>query len=161
MADNINLAKPLKITTPGTAPIAGTVVAKVSDIADVASPWLGMEVYVEADGKTYRVTSLKDVAVGPLTKKAVDTYEAVPDAKDMAGKAAKEHTHAGYENRLSTLETASAAIFHLGIVRPDYDDTLHLQIQENGVTAVDTADAEGRANGRIFRPEEQGRRSAK
>ena len=84
MADNINLAKPLKITTPGTAPIAGTVVAKVSDIADVASPWLGMEVYVEADGKTYRVTSLKDVAVGPLTKKAVDTYEAVPDAKDVA-----------------------------------------------------------------------------
>lgn len=89
MADNINLAKPLKITTPGTAPIAGTVVAKVSDIADVASPWLGMEVYVEADGKTYRVTSLKDVAVGPLTKKAVDTYEAVPDAKDMAAKADK------------------------------------------------------------------------
>lgn len=84
MADNINLAKPLKITTPGTAPIAGTVVAKVSDIADVASPWLGMEVYVEADGKTYRVTSLKDVAVGPLTKKAVDAYEAVPDAKDVA-----------------------------------------------------------------------------
>ena len=89
MADNINLAKPLKITTPGTAPIAGTVVAKVSDIADVASPWLGMEVYVEADGKTYRVTSLKDVAVGPLTKKAVDTYEAVPDAKDMEAKADK------------------------------------------------------------------------
>lgn len=84
MADNINLAKPLKITTPGTAPIAGTVVAKVSDIANVASPWLGMEIYVEADGKTYRVTSLKDVAVGPLTKKAVDTYEAVPDAKDVA-----------------------------------------------------------------------------
>lgn len=102
MADNINLAKPLKITTPGTAPIAGTVVAKVSDIANVASPWLGMEIYVEADGKTYRVTSLKDVAVGPLTKKAVDTYEAVPDAKDMAAKADKtalegkadaEHTH--------------------------------------------------------------------
>ena len=84
MADNINLAKPLKITTPGTAPIAGTVVAKVSDIANVASPWLGMEIYVEADGKTYRVTSLKDVAVGPLTKKAVDTYEAVPDADDVA-----------------------------------------------------------------------------
>ena len=84
MADNINLAKPLKITTPGTAPIAGTVVAKVSDIADVASPWLGMEVYVEADGKTYRVTSPKDVAGGRPTKKAVDTYEAVPDAKDMA-----------------------------------------------------------------------------
>ena len=102
MADNINLAKPLKITTPGTAPIAGTVVAKVSDIANVASPWLGMEIYVEADGKTYRVTSLKDVAVGPLTNKAVDTYEAVPDAKDMAAKADKtalegkadaEHTH--------------------------------------------------------------------
>ena len=68
--------------------------------------------------------------------------------------AAKDHSHAGYENRLSTLETASAAIFHLGIVRPDYDDALHLQIQENGVTAVDTADAEGRAKVKVFTGQE-------
>lgn len=109
MADNINLAKPLKITTPGTAPIAGTVVAKVSDIADVASPWLGMEVYVEADGKTYRVTSLKDVAVGPLTKKAVDTYEAVPDAKDMAAKADKSDLNAKAEELRAEIAAKDSA----------------------------------------------------
>ena len=68
--------------------------------------------------------------------------------------AAKDHSHAGYENRLSTLETASAAIFHLGIVRPDYDDALHLQIQENGETVVDTADAEGRAKVKVFTGQE-------
>lgn len=107
MADNINLAKPLKITTPGTAPIAGTVVAKVSDIANVASPWLGMEIYVEADGKTYRVTSLKDVAVGPLTKKAVDAYEAVPDAKDVA--AAKAEIAAKAEELRAEIAAKDAA----------------------------------------------------
>lgn len=128
MADNINLAKPLKITTPGTAPIAGTVVAKVSDIADVASPWLGMEVYVEADGKTYRVTSLKDVAVGPLTKKAVDTYEAVPDAKDMAAKADKKHTHEQYALKTEIPNGAKAATISLPVPFDDDNDNVSLYL---------------------------------
>ena len=112
MAENITLAKPLKLATPGTAPIDGLTVATVKDIANIESPWNGMMVYCAADGKSYRVTKLKDVSTGVFTKKAVDTYEAVPDAKDMAakadktaldgkadatslaGKADKNHTHA-------------------------------------------------------------------
>lgn len=102
MAENITLAKPLKLATPGTAPIDGLTVATVKDIANIESPWNGMMVYCAADGKTYRVTKLKDVSTGVFTKKAVDTYEAVPDAKDIAAKADKtalegkadaEHTH--------------------------------------------------------------------
>lgn len=79
MADYIDLAKPLKLTTPGTAPIAGLVVADTTALEAIDSPWPGMIVYVESDGKTYRVTELKDVSVGVFTKKAVKTYEALPD----------------------------------------------------------------------------------
>lgn len=89
MAENITLAKPLKLATPGTTPIDGLTVATVKDIANIESPWNGMMVYCAADGKSYRVTKLKDVSTGVFTKKAVDTYEAVPDAKDMAAKADK------------------------------------------------------------------------
>nr|DAH68593.1 MAG TPA: tail repeat-like protein [Caudoviricetes sp.] len=84
MAENITLAKPLKLATPGTAPIDGLTVATVKDIANIESPWNGMVIYCAADGKSYRVTKLKDVSTGVFTKKAVDTYEAVPDAQDMA-----------------------------------------------------------------------------
>ena len=63
MADTINLAKPLKPATPGTAPIAGLTVADTAALEAIDSPWPGMIVYVEADGKTYRITELKDVSV--------------------------------------------------------------------------------------------------
>lgn len=96
MADFIDLAKPLKLTTPGTAPIAGLVVADTAALEAIESPWPGMIVYVEADGKAYRVTELKDVPVGVFTKKAVKTYEALPDKSDLDGKADANHTHGGY-----------------------------------------------------------------
>ena len=95
MADFIDLAKPLKLATPGTAPIAGLTVADTAALEAIDSPWLGMNVYVEADGKTYRITELKDVSLGAFTKKAVSKYETVPDKTDLDGKAAKEHDHAG------------------------------------------------------------------
>lgn len=83
MADFIDLAKPLKLTTPGTAPIAGLAVADTDALETIESPWLGMIVYVEADGKAYRVTELKDVPIGAFTKKAVKTYEALPDKQAL------------------------------------------------------------------------------
>lgn len=95
MADFIDLAKPLKLAMPGTAPIAGLTVADTAALEAIDSPWLGMVVYVEADGKTYRITELKDVSLGAFTKKAVSKYETVPDKTDLDGKAAKEHDHAG------------------------------------------------------------------
>lgn len=89
MADYITLAKPLQLSTPGTAPIAGLTVADTAALEAIDSPWLGMFVYVQADGKTYRVTELKDVSVGVFTKKAVKTYEPVPDNAALETAAAR------------------------------------------------------------------------
>ena len=93
MADFIDLAKPLKLATPGKAPIAGLTVADTAALEAIDSPWLGMVVYVEADRKTYRITELKDVSLGAFTKKAVSKYETVPDKTDLDGKAAADHQH--------------------------------------------------------------------
>lgn len=92
MADFIDLAKPLQLTTPGTAPIAGLTVADTAALEAIESPWPGMFVYVQADGKTYRVTELKEVTVGVFTKMAVKTYEPVPDNAALAEAGARPAT---------------------------------------------------------------------
>ena len=92
MADFIDLAKPLQLTTPGTAPIAGLTVADTAALEAIESPWPGMFVYVQADGKTYRVTELKEVTVGVFTKKAVNTYGPVPDNAALAEAGARPAT---------------------------------------------------------------------
>lgn len=92
MADFIDLARPLQLTTPGTAPIAGLTVADTAALEAIESPWPGMFVYVLADGKTYRVTELKEVTVGVFTKKAVKTYEPVPDNAALAEAGARPAT---------------------------------------------------------------------
>ena len=113
MADYISLAKPLQLSTPGTAPIAGLTVADTAALEAIDSPWLGMNVYVEADGKTYRITELKDVSLGAFTKKAVSKYEPVPDKTDIDGKAAADHQHTLSDlSDLSELENQFAAADH-------------------------------------------------
>ena len=113
MADFIDLAKPLKLATPGKAPIAGLTVANIAALEAIDSPWLGMVVYVEADGKTYRITELKDVSLGAFTKKAVSKYETVPDKTDLEGKAPANHQHTLSDlSDLSELENQFAAADH-------------------------------------------------
>ena len=113
MADFIDLAKPLKLATPGKAPIAGLTVADTAALEAIDSPWLGMVVYVEADRKTYRITELKDVSLGAFTKKAVSKYEAVPDKTDLDEKAAADHKHTLNDvSNLSELENQFAAADH-------------------------------------------------
>ena len=113
MADFIDLAKPLKLATPGKAPIAGLTVADTAALEAIDSPWLGMVVYVEADRKTYRITELKDVSLGAFTKKAVSKYETVPDKTDLDGKAAADHQHTLSDlTDLSELENQFAAADH-------------------------------------------------
>ena len=113
MADYISLAKPLQLSTPGTAPIAGLTVADTAALEAIDSPWLGMVVYVEADGKTYRITELKDVSLGAFTKKAVSKYETVPDKTDLDGKAPADHQHTLSDlSDLSELENQFAAKEH-------------------------------------------------
>lgn len=92
MSDFIDLAKPLQLTTPGTAPIAGLTVADTAALEAIESPWPGMFVYVQADGKTYRVTELKEVTVGVFTKMAVKSYEPVPDNAALAEAGARPAT---------------------------------------------------------------------
>lgn len=89
MADYITLAKPLQLSTPGTAPIAGLTVADTAALEAIDSPWLGMFVYVQADGKTYRVTGLKKISVGVFKRLAVASYEALPDLDAMEAAAAR------------------------------------------------------------------------
>lgn len=113
MADYISLAKPLQLSTPGKAPIAGLTVADTAALEAIDSPWLGMVVYVEADGKTYRITELKDVSLGVFTKKAVSKYEPVPDKTDLEGKAAANHQHTLSDlSDLSDLDDEYAAKNH-------------------------------------------------
>ena len=127
MADSIDLAKPIKLATPGTAPIAGLTVADTTALEAIDSPWLGMNVYVEADGKTYRITELKDVSVGAFTKKAVSKYEQVPDKTDLDGKASSDHTH-NY-NELTGVPTPSSGIM-LGIIKSYDPETGTVSVQD-------------------------------
>ena len=127
MADFIDLAKPLKLATPGTAPIAGLTVANITALEAIDSPWPGMIVYVEADGKTYRITELKDVSVGAFTKKAVSKYETVPDKTDLDGKADADHTHAFSE---LTGTPGSFSGLSLGIIKAYDSETGTVSVQD-------------------------------
>ena len=134
MADFIDLAKPLKLATPGTAPIAGLTVADTAALEAIDSPWLGMVVYVEADGKTYRITELKDVSLGAFTKKAVSKYETVPDKTDLDGKAPADHQHTLSDlSDLSELENQFAAANH----QHTLSDLTDLSELENQFAAAD------------------------
>ena len=134
MADYISLAKPLQLSTPGTAPIAGLTVADTAALEAIDSPWLGMVVYVEADGKTYRITELKDVSLGAFTKKAVSKYEAVPDKTDLDEKAAADHKHTLNDvSNLSELENQFAAADH----QHKLSDLTDLSELENQFAAAD------------------------
>ena len=127
MAETIDLAKPLKLTTPGTAPIAGVVVSNTEALEAIESPWPGMIVYVQADGKNYRITELKDVSLGAFTKKAVSKYEPVPDKSDLDGKASSDHTHKYDE--LTGVPPPTSGIT-LGIIKSYNPETGTATVQE-------------------------------
>ena len=134
MAETIDLAKPLKLTPPGTAPIAGVVVSNTEALEAIESPWPGMIVYVQADGKNYRITELKDVSLGAFTKKAVSKYETVPDKTDLDGKAPADHQHTLSDlSDLSELENQFAAANH----QHTLSDLTDLSELENQFAAAD------------------------
>ena len=89
------------IPSTAQAPLdARTVVATLADIANVDNPYVGLEIYVTATGKKYRVATLTETTIGTRTVYTVGTYEAIPDAADVAametaisGKAPANHTH--------------------------------------------------------------------
>ncbi len=85
------------IPTAAQAPLdARTVVASLADIANIENPYIGLEIYVTAAGKKYRVKTLTETAVGTRTVYTVGTYEAVPDQSDLSD----------LSDRVSSLESA-------------------------------------------------------
>ena len=86
---------------PGTAntPLdARCRVTEISDIPNIANPFLGMEIFCIANGKTYKVISLKSKMIGSMSvaNGAVDEYEEIPDAAALAA----------LEKRVENLENA-------------------------------------------------------
>ena len=72
------------VPTTAQAPLdARTVVAALADIANIENPYIGLEVFVTATGKKYRIKTLTSTTVGTKTVYVVGTYEAVPDAGDL------------------------------------------------------------------------------
>ena len=74
---------------PGTAntPLdARCRVTQISDIPNISNPFLGMEIFCIANGKTYKVISLKSKMIGSMSvaNGAVDEYEEIPDATALA-----------------------------------------------------------------------------
>ncbi|MBO4647327.1 MAG: hypothetical protein J5806_04145 [Lentisphaeria bacterium] len=89
-------------STVNTPLDARTQIAALADAANIENPVLGGIFYCVATGKHYRITALKSKTIGALTVEnaAVDTYEAIPDAADVAAmetaissKAPATHTH--------------------------------------------------------------------
>ena len=63
----ILLNGPLQISKPDTPPVAGSVVETMEQLMALENPYVGQQVYVRQEGKTYTVRSLKPRDVGGLT----------------------------------------------------------------------------------------------
>lgn len=102
MADNIILAGSLVPGTTDTPLDARARVASLSAVASIDNPFVGMIFYCTATGKHYKVKSLKAKTIGSASVQnaAVNDYEALPDASDLAAISAQ----------IGEFETAANAI---------------------------------------------------
>ncbi len=99
------------IPTAAQAPLdARTVVASLADIANIENPYIGLEIYVTAAGKKYRVKTLAETAVGTRTVYTVGTYEAVPDQSDLSGLSDLSDRVSSLESALGSFESQARAI---------------------------------------------------
>ena len=129
---------------PGTAntPLdARCRVTAISDIPNIANPFLGMEIFCIANGKTYKVISLKSKMIGSMSvaNGAVDEYEEIPDAtalaalekrvEDLEGGSGGTAGEEG-EGTNSSPETVTATISTLMLTKPE--NGLYLIIRKAG-----------------------------
>lgn len=79
MSEYIEVGQPLQFTDPNTPTRVGEIVENVSDIYNIPSPRLGMQVFVKSEKKTYTITGLKEAVIGGerVPDAKVDTFEAV------------------------------------------------------------------------------------
>ena len=59
MSEYIEVGQPLQFTDPNTPTRVGEIVENVSDIYNIPSPRLGMQVFVKSEKKSYIITALK------------------------------------------------------------------------------------------------------
>lgn len=80
MSEYIEVGQPLQFTDPNTPTRVGEIVKNVSDIYNILSPRLGMQVFVKSEKKSYVITSLKSKVIG-----GVDVPEAAVEAFEPVG----------------------------------------------------------------------------
>lgn len=80
MSEYIEVGQPLQFTDPNTPTRAGEIVENVSDIYNIPSPRLGMQVFVKSEKKSFVITSLKSKVVN-----GVDVPEAAVEAFEPVG----------------------------------------------------------------------------
>ena len=79
MSEYIEVGQPLQFTDPNTPTRVGEIVESVSDIYNIPSPRLGMQVFVKSEKKSFVITSLKSKVIGgvDVPEAAVETFEPV------------------------------------------------------------------------------------
>ena len=80
MSEYIEVGQPLQFTDPNTPTRVGEIVENVSDIYNIPSPRLGMQVFVKSEKKSFVITSLKNKVIG-----GVDVPEAAVEAFEPVG----------------------------------------------------------------------------
>lgn len=80
MSEYIEVGQPLQFTDPNTPTRVGEIVENVSDIYNIPSPRLGMQVFVKNEKKSFVITSLKSKTIG-----GVDVPEAAVEAFEPVG----------------------------------------------------------------------------
>jgi fructose-specific phosphotransferase system component IIB len=79
MSEYIEVGQPLQFTDPNTPTRAGEIVENVSDIYNITSPRLGMQVFVKSEKKSYVITALKSKTINgvEVPEAAVEAFEPV------------------------------------------------------------------------------------
>lgn len=80
MSEYIEVGQPLQFTDPNTPTRVGEIVENASDIYNIPSPRLGMQVFVKSEKKSFVITSLKSKVIG-----GVDVPEAAVEAFEPVG----------------------------------------------------------------------------
>ena len=79
MNEYIEVGQPLQFTDPNTPTRVGEIVENVSDIYNIPSPRLGMQVFVKSEKNSFVITSLKSKVIGgvDVPEAAVEAFEPV------------------------------------------------------------------------------------
>lgn len=117
MSEYIEVGQPLQFTDPNTPTRVGEIVENVSDIYNIPSPRLGMQVFVKSEKKSYVITSLKSKVIG-----GVDVPEAAVEAFEPVG--AKSITWNNDTNPSNMNDFVVAGVYDLKGEHTRMDDNL-------------------------------------